>query len=187
MVRVEIVNVFLTQKGDEFIILLRGSEDERTLPVSIGQIEAQAIAMQLYNVAFPRPLTHDLFKSVLDRMGCAVTKVVIYQLVDSTFYAHLFLGCKGETLEMDSRPSDAIALALRFKAPIFVEEQVLDEAGVLLPKDMEPEKSPEKGQGHGEVSTAEALKSQLARAIGEERYEDAARLRDELNKLKKSN
>jgi uncharacterized protein len=187
MVRVEIVNVFLTAKGDEFIILLRGSEDQRTLPISIGQLEAQSIAMKLYQMDFPRPLTHDLFKSVCDRIGYRVVRVVIYALLESTFYAYLYLEREGVTIEVDSRPSDAIALAVRWGAPIFVEEKVLDEAGVVLPPDMDGEKSPEKKHEQGEPSTLDTLKAQLEKAITQERYEDAGRIRDEINKLKKAN
>lgn len=186
MIRVEIVNVYLTAKGDEFIILLRGAGDERTLPISIGQLEAQSIAMQLYHVAFPRPLTHDLFKQALERMEWTVAKAVVCSLVDGTFYARLFLEKRGETIEIDSRPSDAIALALRFDAPLYVDEAVFDEAGVVLPKEMAPERT-DKKEEPGELSSVDALKAQLLRAIKEERYEDAARLRDEINKLTKSN
>jgi bifunctional DNase/RNase len=187
MIRVEIVNVFLTAKGDEFIILLRGPDDERTLPISIGQLEAQSIAMKLYHVDFPRPLTHDLFKSAFDRIGCRVSKVVIYALLESTFHANLFFEHHEETIEIDSRPSDAIALAVRWNAPIFVEEKVLDDAGIILPKEMEAEQLRTKNDAQGEASTLETLKSQLEKAIGEERYEDAARVRDEINKIKKAN
>jgi uncharacterized protein len=187
MIRVEIVNVFLTAKGDEFIILLRGPDDERTLPISIGQLEAQSIAMKLYHVDFPRPLTHDLFKSVFDRIGCKVVKSIIYALSDSTFYANLYFERGGETIEIDSRPSDAIALAVRWDAPIYVEEKVLDDAGVILPKDMNPEKSPLEKAEQGEPSTLDTLKSQLKKAIAQERYEDASRIRDEINKHKKAN
>ncbi|MBN2036449.1 MAG: bifunctional nuclease family protein [Chitinispirillaceae bacterium] len=187
MVRVEIVNVFLTTKGDEFIILLRGPDDERTLPISIGQLEAQSIAMKLYQVDFPRPLTHDLFKSVLEKTDSTVERVIIYDLLDSTFHAHLFLNHKGETVEVDSRPSDAIALAIRFDAPIFVEEKVLDDAGIILPSEMEADQERNKKEALGEPSTMETLKTQLEKAIGEERYEDAARIRDQITKIKKAN
>jgi uncharacterized protein len=187
MIRVEIVNVFLTQKGDEFIILLRGSQDDRTLPISIGQLEAQSIAIHLYHVSFPRPLTHDLFKSALEQLGGKVSKVVISDLVDNTFFGRLFIEMKGETIEVDSRPSDAIALALRFAAPIFIEEKVLDEAGVIVPEEMVTEGKPKKEDESTELSQLELLKQKLGQAIQEERYEDAARLRDELNKITKSN
>ena len=184
MIRVDIANVFLTEKGDEFIILLKGQGDKRTLPISIGQLEAQSIAMELYHVSFPRPLTHDLFKSSLDRLGCKVTKAVVSDLIDNTFHARLFFESKGETMEIDSRPSDAVALALRFAAPIFVEEKVMDESGVVFPRLPGRPDNKKKAQ---EVTPVEALKAKLAKAVREERYEEAARLRDELGKLTKSN
>jgi uncharacterized protein len=189
MIRVEIANVFLTQKGDEFIVLLRSAEDERTLPISIGQLEAQSIAIQLYHVSFPRPLTHDLFKSAIERLGGKVSKVVINDLTDNTFYGRLFIEMKDETIEVDSRPSDALALALRFSAPIFVEEKVLEEAGVIMPAEMKDENKPqeEPAEPARQLSPVEQLKRQLGKAILEERYEDAAHLRDEINKITKLN
>ena len=126
-------------------------------------------------------------RSVFDRIGCKVVKAVIYALTESTFYANLYFERNGETVEIDSRPSDAIALALRWNAPIYVEEKVLDDAGVILPKDTDQEKSPPKKAEHGEPSTLETLKFQLQKAIAQERYEDAGRIRDEINKYKKAN
>jgi len=193
MIRVDIANVFLTEKGDEFVILLKGQGDKRTLPISIGQLEAQSIAMELYHVSFPRPLTHDLFKSSLERLGCKVTKVIICDLIDNTFHARLFFESKGETMEIDSRPSDAIALALRFAAPIFVEEKVMDESGVVLPREKAAAAGPigpgrpDNKKEAQEVTPIEALKAKLAKAVREERYEEAAKLRDEVEKLTKSN
>jgi uncharacterized protein len=187
MISVDIVNVYLTAKGDEFIILLKGADDERTLPVSIGQLEAQSIAIQLYHVSFPRPLTHDLFKSVLERMESTVTKVVICDLIDNTFYARLFIKTKGEIIEVDSRPSDAIALALRFGAPLYVEEKVMNESGVIIPPEKQVERMQGKKEEHKESSSLETLKAELAKTIREERYENAATIRDEINKLTKSN
>ena len=190
MIRVDIINVFLTAKGDEFIILLRGPDDARTLPISIGQLEAQSIATQLYHVDFPRPLTHDLFKTTLDRTGFKVNKVVISDLIDSTFYARLFIEKNSELIEIDSRPSDAIALALRFSAPIFVEDKVMDESGVILPADINSQNVQKKKEEKEEKSDAvspEGLNEQLLRAVREERYEDAAHLRDRLKNLSKSN
>jgi bifunctional DNase/RNase len=187
MIRVEIVNVFLTAKGDEFIILLRGPDDKRTLPISIGQLEAQSIAMKLYHVDFPRPLTHDLFKSAFDRLGCTMIRAVIYDLIESTFHATIYFEHNGENIEVDSRPSDAIALAVRWNAPIFVSEKVFDDAGIILPDNPENEPAAEKNSDRNEPSTSETLKTQLDKAINEERYEDASRIRDEINRLRKSN
>jgi uncharacterized protein len=190
MIQVQIVNVYLTPKGEEFVVLLRGDADPRTLPISIGQLEAQSIAIRLYHIEFPRPLTHDLFKSAIERLGAKVTKVVIHDLVNNTFYGKLILESNGETMEIDSRPSDAIAIALRFEAPMFIEEKVLDEAGVIMPASDIPEakKSPAGSVAPAEpLSTLDRLKLQLGAAIAEERYEEAARLRDEINKLSNSN
>jgi uncharacterized protein len=187
MIRVDIINVFLTAKGDEFIILLRGPEDKRTLPISIGQLEAQSIATQLYHVDFPRPLTHDLFKTALDQIGYKVNSVVINDLIDSTFYARLVIEKNNDTKVIDSRPSDAIALALRFSAPIFVEDKVMDESGVILPDDSNAQGMPKKKEGKSDTMSPEGLTEQLLRAVKEERYEDAAHLRDKLKNLSKSN
>jgi hypothetical protein len=193
MLPVDIVNIFLTTKGDEFVILLRGAGDRRTLPISIGQLEAQSIFIKLYNYSFPRPLTHDLFKSVLERFGCKVVKVIISDIVDNTFFARLFIEKAGEVVETDARPSDAIALAVRFSAPIFVEEAIMEKSGIMLPEEL----TGQTAQTHGstlpqaaeetEPPTLDSLKAKLIKAIQEERYEDAAKLRDAINKLTKSN
>ncbi|MCU0609622.1 MAG: bifunctional nuclease family protein, partial [Chitinispirillaceae bacterium] len=174
MIRVEIVNVFLTAKGDEFIVLLRGPDDARTLPISIGQLEAQAIAIPLYHISFPRPLTHDLFKAVLGKFDSIVEKVVISDIIDNTFYARLFLSMGHESVEVDARPSDALALAIRFGAPVYVDERVMEESGLVLPAEMGSARPAAKT----DQTPAETLKEQLAQSIREERYEDAARLRD---------
>ena len=171
--------------------MLHGSEDPRTLPISIGQLEAQSIFIQLYHYSFPRPLTHDLFKSVIERLGGTVVKVVVNDIVENTFYARLFIEKDGEIVEMDSRPSDAIALAVRFSAPIFVEEAIMEKSGIILPEALagqSPVGSVVEGAGsEAESPTLDSLKAKLATAIKEERYEDAARLRDAINKATKSN
>jgi len=188
MIKVEVANTFLVNMGKEFVILLRGSGDNRTLPISIGQLEAQSIAIQLNQIPFPRPLTHDLFKSVLTEMDCQVVRTEICNLVNETFYARLVLEMNGRKLEVDSRPSDAIALALRFTAPIYVEDRVMDEAGIIIPEESHIEEEPkEVEEDLSNLSPVEALERQLKKAIGDERYEEAARLRDEINKITKSN
>jgi uncharacterized protein len=192
MIRVEVINTFLVNMGKEFVILLRGTDDERTLPISIGQLEAQSIALQLNRIPFPRPLTHDLFRSVLDELGGKVVRTEICALKDETFYAKLMLEIEDRTIELDARPSDAIAMSLRFSAPVFVEEQVMEEAGIIIPEaddtetgtDESPQESAENRQ---EMTPVEQLRSRLETAITEERYEDAATLRDEISKLTNSN
>jgi uncharacterized protein len=196
MILVEIVNVFLTEKGGEFIVLLKDKGDPRTLPISIGQLEAQSIAMELYRVSSPRPLTHDLFKSTIEKLQSKVSKVIIHDLVDNTFYARLFVETNGKSVEIDSRPSDAIALALRFSAPVYVEDKVMDGSGVVFPSDNpsnETKKTPRTTDSRRDKKVPpatppiESLKAELARAVEKERYEDAAKLRDEISKLTKSN
>ena len=192
MIRVEVINTFLVNMGKEFVILLRGTDDERTLPISIGQLEAQSIALQLNQIPFPRPLTHDLFKNVLSDLGGTVVRTEICTLKDETFFARLVLQVGDRTLEIDARPSDAIAMALRFSAPVFVDEEVMEEAGIIIPEadngeEGAEEESAEEPENLSEMTPVEQLRRKLKTAITEERYEDAARLRDEINKLTTSN
>ncbi|MDR0307439.1 MAG: bifunctional nuclease family protein [Chitinispirillales bacterium] len=190
MIHVEVGATFLVSMGKDFVILLKGDEDKRTLPISIGQHEAQSIAIHLNQIPFPRPLTHDLFKSVVDVSGCTFLRTEICDLSDETFYARLVLEKNGSTVEIDSRPSDAIAIALRFSAPIYVNELVMDAAGIIIPEDAAPELSPPAAQTE-EVSGVpltpfQILQQKLTTAVEEERYEEAAILRDQMEKLNQS-
>jgi len=110
------------------IVILRDKEGSRTLPIWVGMFEANAIALQIENISTPRPMTHDLLRNVIQDLKATVEKVVVCDLQDGTFYALIYLRVHGEVLAIDSRPSDAIALALRTRAPIFVEEAVIDSA-----------------------------------------------------------
>ena len=107
------------------IVILRDVDGETILPIWVGPFEANAIAMEIEKVATPRPMTHDLIKTILTGLNAAVTKVVVSELKDDTFYATIWLERDGEVITIDSRPSDALALALRLDCPIFVEDQVL--------------------------------------------------------------
>lgn len=107
------------------IIVLRDSDGQRVLPIWVGVFEANAIALQIENVQTPRPMTHDLLKSVVDGLAATVDRVVVCDLRDNTFYATIYLRAAGALVPVDARPSDAIALALRSSAPIFVEESVI--------------------------------------------------------------
>ena len=176
-----------------FAILLKSDDDDRSLPIMIGAAEAQAIALCINNVEVPRPLTHDLFKNVLDCLDCHLERMEVCDLKSGTFYARLIMDFGGSELVMDSRPSDAIALALRFDAPIFVAQSVMDKAGrvftdeevknqgaTVVPstKNSRAGKKPEHT-----LTPLEVLKKDMTKAIEEERYEDCARLRDEISKL----
>jgi uncharacterized protein len=189
MIPVEIVNVALLNK--RFVIFLKSSKDKRALPIFIDDQQAQSIVIQINKVDIPRPLTHDLFKSVLDALGCEMVRIEVSDLIDDTFYARLVLDHGGQVLDFDARPSDAICLALRFGAPMFVEEKVMDKAGIVVteegteqPKETSPE---EPKLSQPKMSPLDALAHDLDLAVKEERYEDAARIRDEIKKMKSSN
>jgi bifunctional DNase/RNase len=113
------------------IIILRDEAGQRVLPIWVGIFEANAIALQIENIPTPRPMTHDLLRNVIHDLKASVQKIVVSDLKENTFYALIYLLVKGETLAVDARPSDAIALALRTKAPIFVEETVIDNAKTI--------------------------------------------------------
>ena len=110
------------------IVILRDKEGEKVLPIWVGLFEANAIALQIENVATPRPMTHDLLRNVIADLNANVQKIVVCDLQENTFYALIYLSLNGATVAIDARPSDAIALALRTRAPIFVEDSVIDNA-----------------------------------------------------------
>jgi len=119
------------------IIILRDKDGQRVLPIWVGVFEANAIALQIENVTTPRPMTHDLLKNVIQDLRGRIEKIVVSDLKENTFYALIYLTVGGEVMAVDARPSDAIALALRARAPIFVEERVIDHAKTT---DLVPEK-----------------------------------------------
>jgi len=161
-----------------FVILLQGEKDPRSLPIFIGAAEAQAIAIQINKVKMPRPLTHDLLKNLLDFMECRLMRVDIADLTEGTFYAVLRLDHDGKEMKMDCRPSDAIALALRYSAPIYVAKVVMDEAGQIFKDTDLP------AGGSKEISPLDSMKRDMIKAVEEERYEDAAKLRDKIAHIK---
>ena len=120
------------------IIILRDKDGQRVLPIWVGLFEANAIALQIENVTTPRPMTHDLLKNVIEDLKGTVQKIVVSDLRESTFYALIYVAVNGDVVAVDARPSDAIALALRARAPIFVEEAVIDNAKTL---EFSPDKS----------------------------------------------
>ncbi|MBI2936533.1 MAG: bifunctional nuclease family protein [Chloroflexi bacterium] len=114
------------------VVILKEKSSERYLPIWIGQAEADAIAVKLQDVNVPRPLTHDLLRNVIHALGAEVRQVVVSDLQSDTFFAKVILEVDGKVIEVDSRPSDALALAVRFKVPIYVEDAVLEKAAVLI-------------------------------------------------------
>lgn len=118
------------------IVVLKDKVGDRVLPIWVGVFEANAIALQIENIATPRPMTHDLLKNILSEIQADVQRIVVSDLKDNTFYAMIYLNRGGETIAIDARPSDAIALALRTKSPIYVEDAVVENAkGLDLTKD----------------------------------------------------
>ena len=126
---VTVVGVFVDPDSGSRVVMLEGKRDKRTLAMVIGAAEATGIAVGLHNMTPPRPLTHDLFVTLFGRLNVTVDKVVITDLREHTYYATLYLKSGGAAMELDSRPSDAIALALRAKAPVYATDVVLDKAG----------------------------------------------------------
>ena len=186
MIPVEILNVALLNK--RFVVFLKSSIDKRALPIFIDDQQAQSIVIQINKVEIPRPLTHDLFKTVLDSLNCVMVRVEVSDIVEDTFYARIVLDFDGRPLDFDARPSDAICLALRFGAPIFVNDKVMDKAGILMDENtpLSEPKIVAEDTGH-EASTLDLVKQRLTDAIADERYEDAAKFRDELKKLSAAN
>jgi len=132
MVEVYIAGLSLDPQTNQFIVLLREKpEGKRFLPIWIGPFEANAIAIALEKIDIGRPLTHDLLKNIIESLNTKVDKVYIHSLKENTFYATIFLNINDKILEIDSRPSDAMALALRTQSPIYVDSQILEEAGFV--------------------------------------------------------
>lgn len=184
-----------TQSG-AYALILSEENGKRKLPIVIGAFEAQSIAIALEkDIRPPRPLTHDLFKNFSDRFSIIVKQVIIHKLVDGVFYSSLICENNNKEEIIDARTSDAIALALRFSAPIFTYKNILEKAGVKLNIDLEDQKNEdliddevpnEKSEDFAKntfnkLSLTE-LKNLLKKAVDDENYEVAAKIRDEISK-----
>jgi bifunctional DNase/RNase len=132
VVEMTIESIRVSLMNYQRVVILKEKESDRYLPIWIGPAEADAIAVRLQEVAVARPLTHDLLRSIIDSLGASVEYVIVSDLSNDTFFARIMLQADGRNLEIDSRPSDAIALAVRAQVPIFAEEAVLEKAGVML-------------------------------------------------------
>ena len=139
MLELSLVGVRVELPSNQPIVLLKEVDGDRYLPIWIGAVEATAIAFALQGIETPRPMTHDLLRDILTETNVSVDRILISDLVDSTFYATIRMGRDGNAVEVSSRPSDAIALAVRINAPIYAEEQVLDQAGIELKDEEESE------------------------------------------------
>jgi bifunctional DNase/RNase len=139
MIEMDLAGVRVELPSNQPIVLLKEREGERYLPIWIGAAEAAAIALSIQGVVTPRPMTHDLMKNILEEMAVQVSEIVITELRDGTFFAVINMQRNGTAFEISSRPSDAIALAVRLSTPIFASEEVLNEASILIPDGDEEE------------------------------------------------
>jgi uncharacterized protein len=139
MIEMDLAGVRVELPSNQPIVLLKEREGERYLPIWIGAAEAAAIALSLQGVVTPRPMTHDLMKNILEEMAVQVSEIVITELRDGTFFAVINMQRNGSAFEISSRPSDAIALAVRLNTPIYASEEVLSEASILIPNGDEEE------------------------------------------------
>ncbi len=201
LVRLNIKGISYSQtQSGAYALVLSEVDGERTLPIIIGAFEAQSIAIALEKeIKPPRPLTHDLFKTFSDRFNIIVKQVIIHKLVDGVFYSSLICECDKIEEIIDARTSDAIALATRFKAPIFTFENILDKAGIILKIKDESKLEQSKFKMEDLVTdiieespsyknkTLKELHKELDQAVANEDYELAAKLRDEISKREKNN
>ena len=201
LVRLNIKGISYSQtQSGAYALVLSEVDGERTLPIIIGAFEAQSIAIALEKeIRPPRPLTHDLFKSFADRFSIIVKQVIIHKLVDGVFYSSLICECDKIEEIIDARTSDAIALATRFNAPIFTFENILDKAGIILKIKDETKMVQSKFKMEDLVAdvvedtttykneSLKELNSKLEKAVANEDYELAAKLRDEISKRENNN
>lgn len=183
-------------QSNNYAVVLGEMVGLRRIPIVIGSFEAQAIAVAMEKMTPNRPLTHDLFKQTLEAFKVEIKEIIINNLLDGIFYARLICEREGEIIELDSRTSDAIALAVRFQCPIFTYEFILDTAGVELDEsrqadieeesDDEMEEKPDKNkQSSLSTYSLESLQNMLLQVLEEENYEKAATIRDEIDKRKR--
>ncbi len=184
--------------NNAYALILKEVDGNRRLPIIIGAFEAQAIALEMEGVMPPRPMTHDLIKALFDSFSVGLSEIYINELKEGNFYAKLIFENSG--IEIDARPSDAIALAVRCNAPIYVSEEVLEETGItpqgedadMAEEDgdmqfMKPKPLAQESEQNRQPKTKlEQLQTQLDKAITDENYETAAQLRDEIKKILES-
>ncbi|AWM31679.1 bifunctional nuclease family protein [Hymenobacter nivis] len=199
-IQLEILGLSSSQsQSGSFALILGEKHGNRRLPIIIGMFEAQSIAIQIEKISPTRPLTHDLFKAFAEHVHVAIIEVVISDLKEGVFYSRIVCSDGATTFEIDARPSDAIAIGLRFDVPIFTVESVLSEAGIILSDldeggeetdddddddtdgEKETPKAPRPTEPSGQVPVEE-LSKMLSQALEKEDYEKAAKIRDELNK-----
>ena len=205
MIEAKVHSLAITDKG--FVVMLKPINSERVIPVFIDYLQAQSMATALFNYKMGRPLTHDLINSIFKNCNIRLVNIIIDNVHLDTYYSKLVIDHNGKNIFIDARPSDAIALALRFQASIFIEEHVIEKVGMVLEDSSENAKEMELKSGipynyqvfdkennsentkkdlksnESDAKTKEEIQKLLEQAVKEERYEDAAKYRDELNNL----
>jgi len=179
MVPVEVTGISISPPYQGYVVILKERDGEQWLPIFIGATEAHTISLLLQGLKYVRPLTYDLFHNLLESSNATIEKIEITELKENTFYALVYLDTPDGSRQVDARPSDAIALALKTEAPIFVAEEVFTEAGMrgeVAESDTKPPTSEDKLM---------ELNRRLKEAVEKEEYEEAARLRDEIKVLEK--
>jgi bifunctional DNase/RNase len=204
-IRLDIIGLSYSQtQSGAYALILNESKGKRRLPIIIGGFEAQAIAIEMENMKPSRPLTHDLFKNFADTFEITLKEVIIYNLVEGIFYAKLICARDNNEVEIDARTSDAIALAVRFNCPIYTYEFILNSAGIIMEEEAagksdtasataaavegkkEPKASSPKEEEDVKKKSVEDLREMLQKALDREDYERASKIRDEINRRKKS-
>jgi uncharacterized protein len=161
MIEMTVDSIRVSLMNYQRVVILKEKVAERYLPIWIGPSEADAIAVKLQGVSVPRPLTHDLLCSIISALGATINSIVVSDLKNDTFYAKVLLSVDGEQMEVDSRPSDALALAVRAEVPIFAEETVLDKAGILLDRETGKPVGSVDGTGPGKESDAKVSEEDM--------------------------
>ena len=166
MIEMTIDSIRVSLMNYQRVVILKEKMAERYLPIWIGPAEADAIAVKLQGVTVPRPLTHDLLHSVIDALGATINSIIVSDLKNDTFFAKIILNIDGGQLEVDSRPSDALALAVRAEVSIYAEETVLDKASILLDKEtgkpFPEEKEEDRAGGKGKKVSEEEMRKMSA-------------------------
>jgi bifunctional DNase/RNase len=190
-IKLNIVGLSSGQSNGSYTLILGEENGRRKLPIIIGSFEAQAIAIEIEKIVPFRPMTHDLFVSFCKTFNIQIVEIEIYNLIDGVFHAKLMCEVDGEQREIDARTSDSIALAVRFKCPIYTYEDIMETAGVVfndemddMLEDAEPQSAPAKKGNDLTAKTSAELEKMLEEALRDEDYQKAAIIRDELNKRK---
>lgn len=186
MIKVEVIKIAYYPPSKGYAVILSEWDGARELPIIVGSSEAQAIALALENVQMPRPMTHDLAANIIEELDAYISRISIYKIKSETFFAHIEIVSNGQIIKIDSRPSDAVAIALRTDTPIYVEEELMNLQKIEFEEsDQKEEDLPQELRNISDDEKINNLNSAIGRAIEEENYEVAAKLRDKLNQFKR--